>query len=227
MASYNIHRAVGTDRRRDLGRIGAVLGELQADIIGLQEVDWQRNGDGGEGQVTYLAHIPGYQAVAGPNVCDHHGEYGNLLLTRITIDRVCRLDLTQRGREPRGAIDVDLAITGRPLRIIVTHFGLGIGERWRQASQLGSSLHDRFDQPTIVLGDLNEWLPGSPTLRPLIRVCASAKCAASFPASRPFLALDRILAHGLPPPSLFRAHRSPLARQASDHLPVIAEIDLP
>lgn len=201
-----------------------MIAELRADIIGLQEVDWH---DERHWQVEYLAELPGYEAVAGSNIRDHRGEYGNLLLTRGGIEDIRRIDLTISWREPRGAIDADLNCAGKRLRVLVTHFGLGMHERWRQAARLHRALAERPGVATILLGDLNDWSPGSPTVRPLLRMCRSLGYAATYPSVWPVFALDRILVRGLPAASGFRAHTSPLARKASDHLPVIADIHVP
>ncbi|MGF1612226.1 MAG: endonuclease/exonuclease/phosphatase family protein [Kiloniellales bacterium] len=224
VASYNIHRAVGSDRRRDTHRIAAVIRELDADVIGLQEVDWHHDHSDPETQFEYLAHLPGFQAVAGANLRDHRGHYGNLLLTRLAVARVRRIDLSQSRRERRGAIEVELGEKGWRLRVIVTHLGLGLRERWRQAARLHEIIADRPGQPTLLLGDFNEWLPGNPSLGPLRRLCHAAACPASYPSVRPILALDRILACAMPWPLSIRAHATPLARKASDHLPIVADI---
>lgn len=222
-ASYNIHRAIGRDGRKDSARISAVIGELQADVIGLQEVDWHHDRDDEASQFEHLAHLPGYLAFAGPNLRDHRGHYGNLLLTRLPMGRSRRVDLSEPNREPRGAIDVDLDAGGACLRLIVTHFGLGTRERRRQAARLADAVRHR-SQPTLLLGDFNEWIPGSPTLHPLLKLCAATAVPSTFPSRGPFLALDRILACGFPPPPV-RTHVSPLARLASDHLPVVCEFE--
>lgn len=236
VAAYNIHRAVGRDRRRDPARIAAVIGELDADLIGLQEVDWHHEPDAARSQFEYLAHLPGYRAVDGPNLRDHRGHYGNLLLTRVPLGRVARLDLSEPGREPRGAIDVDIADRRLGLRVIVTHLGLGFRERWRQSVRLRELLEARPEQPTLLIGDFNDWLPGSPTLRPLLRLCRATARPGSFPSFLPLFALDRILARpspahpgapiGIPSgiPSGIRRHGTALARSASDHLPIVSEI---
>lgn len=223
VAAYNIHRAVGSDRRRDPARIAAVIREIDADVVGLQEVDWQDGPD--DSPFEYLAHLPGYEAVAGPNLRDHRGHYGNMLLTRRPLGRVRLVDLSEPGREPRGAIDVDvIARDGMELRVVVTHLGLGLRERWRQAARLSAATAGRPGQPTLFIGDFNDWLPGSPTLRPLLRGCAATAGPASFPAVLPVLALDRILGRALPVRPDVRRHASALARMASDHLPVVTEI---
>ena len=225
VAAYNIHRAVGADRRRDPARIAAVIRELDADVVGLQEVDWHDGPDGADSPYEYLAHLPGYEAVAGPNLRDHRGHYGNMLLTRRPIGRVRLLDLSEPGREPRGAIDADVvAQDGMLLRVVVTHLGLGLGERRRQAARLCAETADRPEQPTLFIGDFNDWLPGSPTLRPLLEGCEATARPASFPAFLPVLALDRILARALPAAPRVRRHASALARRASDHLPLVTEV---
>lgn len=225
LAAYNIHRAVGTDRRRDPRRIAAVIAELDADVIGLQEVDWQHDWHEVESPLEMLTHLPGYAAVPGPNLRDHRGHYGNLLLTRLPLAEVRRIDLAERGREPRGAIDADLVAPGGGLRVIVTHFGLGLGERRRQAGRIARALAERPGAPTVLMGDFNEWMPGSPTLRPFLRHTAPARPPASFPSWLPLLALDRVLASWMEVPLRCRRHASALARRASDHLPVVMEID--
>ena len=224
VATYNIHRAVGTDRRRDPGRIAAVIDELAADVIGLQEVDWHRDWHEAESPLEMLEHLSGYEAVPGPNLRDHRGHYGNLLLTRLPLAAVRRIDLSEAGREPRGAIDADLVTPWGGFRAIVTHLGLGPFERRRQAARLTRALAAEPAGPGVLLGDLNDWLPGSPTLKPLLALCDSARGPASFPARFPCLALDRALGFGLDRPPTLRRHASPLARIASDHLPVVMDI---
>ena len=108
--SYNIHECVGTDGRRDPSRIARILKESGADIIGLQEVHSDLTGGDDEElhQMDYLAKSTGFQAVAGTALQRRNGDYGNVLLTNRRIVNVRKLDLSIRGREPRGAIDADL-----------------------------------------------------------------------------------------------------------------------
>lgn len=222
-ASYNIHRAVGSDGRRDIGRTIAAVEELDADVVGLQEVDWRSRPAEAVAPPEALEGLPGYVAVKGPNLEDHRGHYGNLLLVRGEVETVRRIELAQRGREPRGAIDADLRLRGGRLRVLVTHLGLGILERRRQAWRLAQTLADGPQGPTLILGDFNDWIPWTPTLRPLLSLCARGSAPPSFPSWWPVLALDRVLTRGMPLPETVRAHDGPLARHASDHLPVVAE----
>lgn len=222
-ASYNVHRAVGLDRRRDVGRTAAAVEELDADVVGLQEVDWRRGPHEAAATAEALSRLPGYVAIEGPNLEDHRGRYGNLLLVRGEVETVRRIDLAEPGREPRGAIDADVRLRGRRLRVFVTHLGLAPLERRRQALRLAEALAEGPQGPALILGDFNEWIPWTPTLRPLLSLCARGPSPASFPAWRPFLALDRILMRGMPAPGTVRVHAGPSSRRASDHLPVVAE----
>jgi endonuclease/exonuclease/phosphatase family metal-dependent hydrolase len=156
------------------------------------------------------------------------GDYGNVLLTRLGVREVTRHDLSTAGREPRGAVDALLETDdGSTVRMVVTHLGLRRAERRRQIERLVPILERHGQSDVLVLaGDLNEWRPVSWVLRRLRRRFGRSRAPRTFPASRPMLALDRIWVQ--PAESLIelRAHRSPLARQASDHLPLVATIDI-
>lgn len=210
-------------------RVGDVLATLEADVIGLQEVDWRHPGVAGRDQLAYLAERLGMHPIAGPNLRDHRGEYGNGLLTKLPASGHGRVDLSVPGQEPRGAIDAHLGADGFSLRVLVTHLGLARAERAQQVAALRAHL-DRGEESDAVLlvGDLNEWRPRPFAGRALTpRPFPTTSRSRSFPSRRPVLALDRILA--LPEPRRFeaRAIRAPLARVASDHLPVIADIEWP
>ncbi len=226
IATYNIHSCVGLDGRRDPERVAAVLAELDADIIALQEVDSRRvkSGRGWVDQFEYLAKLTGYHAIPGPNVVDHSGSFGNVVLSRYPVVRSHRMDLSFTAwREPRGAIDVEVALGSRRLRVVATHLGLSVRERHTQVQQLLALLRARADRdlPCVLLGDLNEWRPRGGSLRPLMSQLQPSPQLATFPTWRPLLPLDRIFVNGTSMDHV-AAHRSADSRVASDHLPLKA-----
>ena len=232
VATYNVHTCVGVDRRYDPGRIAAVLCELGADIIGLQEVDSRQDGPIPLDQERYLAAVTGLRNVSGAPETMYRGRFGNAILTRLPVLAVRHIDLSIPGCEPRGAIDVDLDFAGRPLRVVATHFGLRGGERHRQTRRLLETLAATGNgaeepQPLLVMGDLNEWRGRRGGIPALDRALGRAPAPRTFPSWCPLLPLDRIYATA---PALlreFRVHRSPLARLASDHLPLCTRLALP
>lgn len=219
VATYNVHRCIGTDGRCDPDRVCAVLGEIAADLVGLQEV-----ASGAGGQLEYIAKQTGLSAVAGPLLPfgDHH--LGNALLARYPLGepRVVALDVD--GREPRAAIDVDVRVDEDDWRVLVTHFGLRGRERREQAVRLLSAIEARpATRRTLVLGDVNEWMRGGRSLRRL-RAAFGGHSVPSFPSQWPVLALDQVLVQPAGALGKVWAHRSPLSRVASDHVPVVATV---
>lgn len=219
VATYNVHSCVGNDRRYDPKRIADVILETGAEIVGLQEVAARPDLHQVTDQFRYLAEATGMTAMAGPNIIMRESRFGNVLLTRWPVLDVQRVDLSVAPYEPRGAVVADLSITKRRVRVINTHLGLRVWERARQHATLGNLMADRGDAPTVIMGDFNSWWPDLSALKHLGPRLARRHSPASFPAHLPFLALDRIWAM----PGAFlgrvRAHKTPLARQASDHLP--------
>jgi endonuclease/exonuclease/phosphatase family metal-dependent hydrolase len=226
VASYNIHECVGGDGRRDPARIAAVLREIDADIIGLQEVD-ARPGEASESmQMQYLASTLGHHAVAGTTLLRAGGEYGNAILTRRPVLDVRRVDLTVYRREPRGALDVDLDIDGRTVRVLVTHLGLLPGDRRKQVRRLLDLLGDHPSDVVVLCGDINEWFAVGRPLRWLHARLGRTATVPTFPSAFPVFALDRIWVHPHGALAALTAHASPAARRASDHLPLLADIRL-
>ena len=213
IASYNVHGCVGSDRRKDAARIAEVIAELKCDTVGLQEVDYR---------LDYIAMRLGMQAVPGLTLLRHDGPFGNALLTRRRVLEVRRLDFGYGRHEPRNALDVDLEVGGRPLRVIVTHLGLFAAERRYQMRKILDLLRKSPHERIIVLGDMNEWLPLSRPLRWLNGLLGASVAERSFPARWPMFALDRVWVRPRHALLALKAHRSALAAVASDHLPVKA-----
>jgi endonuclease/exonuclease/phosphatase family metal-dependent hydrolase len=235
IATYNVHGCVGTDGRRDVSRVGGVLGELDASLVALQEVDNGYRHPSGADPLHALSRASGLHVVEGPTLHNDRGRYGNALLLSRPPLAVRRVDMSVSRREPRGALDVDVDLGPGPLRVVVTHLGQRTSERRAQVRQLvelvESAGHQQLVQPercrpVVLMGDFNDWAVWSLVLRPLDLVFGRAPVARSFPSWRPMFCLDRIWA--APPDAIdaLRAHRSPLARRASDHLPVRADLRL-
>lgn len=225
-ATYNIHRCVGRDRKVNPDRIAQVIRELDADVVGLQEVDSRPGAATESQQMRYLARATEYEAIPGPTIQRHDRSYGNVLLTRYPVRAVRRIDLSLPGREPRGAIDADLEVHGAHLRVLVTHLGLRAAERRAQFHHLGEVLPHHPIGPMILMGDFNEWQPYQNALRRIRALFGHCPAPRSFPARCPVVALDRIWISPLSLLVTTHAHRTALARVASDHLPIEAHLKL-
>lgn len=223
VATWNIHGAIGSDGRYAPARVVDVLKEIDADVVALQEV---ASVDAHSHFLTDLERETGYHVVAGLLKQRHGSDFGNAVLSKYPVRSVDHLDLAVDHYEPRGALDVCLDIGLRPLlRVVATHLGLRPGERREQVRRILARVERDNPHPMLLMGDLNEWYLWGRPLRWLHshfrEMPASPR---TFPARRPMFALDRIW---VSPAGLLRAldgHASPLARVASDHLPLVAEI---
>jgi len=220
VASYNIHKCAGLDRRVDLDRIAHVIREIDADLIGVQEVF--------RPQALGLAERLGVEVAMGPTRERDGQLYGNAILTRLAVRGSRTFDLSRPDREPRGGIRLDLALAdGLLLHLFNVHFGLKIRERAAQVRMLVREhiLHDELTGPRVVVGDLNEWFwfPGA-VGRTLRRELHGPRIRRTHPAPLPLFPLDRIYWDRELAADGFHVHRSRLARVASDHLPVVARL---
>jgi endonuclease/exonuclease/phosphatase family metal-dependent hydrolase len=217
VVTYNIHRGRGLDGQVSLRRIREVLRQLDADVVGVQEVY--------EAQAETLARELEMQLVTGITVHRSDGAYGNAILTRLPLRGVATFDLSVRTREARGGIRVDLGFQEQTLHVFNVHLGLRVHERAAQVKWLVERhiLWNERTGPRIVIGDLNEWFPGH-VGRALRGEFTSLRPRRTHPALLPLWALDRIYwDHAVHGQSL-RVHQSRLARVASDHLPLVATL---
>lgn len=222
IATYNIHGAVGTDGRYSPERIVQVLNEIEADVIALQEVPL--GGSDHPDVIAYLREQTGFHVAVGATINSPQRMFGNAVLSRYPVIATRSLDLSFRSREPRGALDADIDCNGFPIRFIATHLGLSAAERREQVRQLLAAFDTR-DMPVILTGDLNEWFLWGRPLRWLVSHFQRTRAPRTFPARFPLFSLDRIWVQ--PRERLVRVavHRTRLARVASDHLPLVAQID--
>ena len=200
---------------------------MGADVIALQEVD-RRFGDCASLlDLNALEQESGLVPIPLRGVRSNHGWRGNLVLVRDGTVTAAR-QLVLPGAEPRGALIVDLALPIGPLRIIAAHLGLLRRSRAHQVRALVSAAETKDGRPTLLMGDLNEWRVGQ---RSSLRALEPAfgpldATVASFPSRFPLWSLDRILANPHSAVSRIEIHDTPLARAASDHLPIKAVIRL-
>lgn len=229
IASYNVHKCVGRDRKFDPDRTARVIREIDADVIALQEADSRFGERTGLLDLLRLEHETGLVRVPVSAGERAHGFHGNVLLFREAAVRDVHT-VRLPGLEPRGALvtELDMKRGGR-LRIIAAHLGLLRHSRARQAGALLSLLEERDDCPTVLMGDLNEWRLGQKSSLEAFRKAFGTLPPAvpSFPAGLPVLALDRIIANRSGLVEAVQAHDTALARLASDHLPLKAQLRLP
>jgi endonuclease/exonuclease/phosphatase family metal-dependent hydrolase len=228
IASYNIHRGVGLDRRLDLARIADVIAETEADVVGLQEVIRQDGRDEAD-QAAFLATRLGMELVMGETRAYGQGTYGNAVLTRLPVKGSARCDLSWGTREARGCLRVDVAMAGSTLHVFNCHLGLKLRERRRQLDLLGGFIaaSHELPGPRVLMGDFNEWHFG-PITRGLRREFTSPmrRLRRTHPSWFPLFKLDRIYWDMALEGRQFQPHRSRLARVASDHLPVVCTLTL-
>ncbi len=227
VATYNIHSCVGTDGRHDSERVAEVIRGLEADIVALQEVESPRDPHEDPEQLFWLARAAGFSwGVAGPTLHRGRHPFGNAVLSRWPVDTIRRIDLSVRGREPRGALDLDVACDGTLVRVMATHFGLRSverGEQWRRLL----ACWDDATTPAVLLGDFNHWWWRDRLLTAVEARFGRTPALRTFPARRPVLALDRVWLRPRSALVSLAVVATPLARVASDHLPLRAEIALP
>lgn len=228
IASYNVHKCVGVDRKFDPERVAEVISEIDADVIAIQEADKRFGDRSGLLDLVMLERDCGLVPVPIATLSSgSHGWHGNMLMIRKgTVQTVRQLKLP--GVEPRGALVVNFEFPAGMLRVVAAHFGLLKRSRELQAKAVLASVAQEEEMPTVLIGDLNEWRVGrKSSLSPLSPVFDPvAGAVPSFPSRFPVLALDRVLGHPHDLVAAVEVHDSPLARIASDHLPIKAHIDL-
>ena len=225
VVSYNVHACIGADGRFAPQRVCEVLHELQADFIGIQELEDRTIGS--ERVSEYLARNLGMHGYRGATLKRRDAHYGNLLLSARPAKRVRMHDISMPGREPRGVIEAEFELFKRCVRLLVTHFGLRAGERRRQVDDVLRIADDGGADVDVLLGDFNEWRPGSYAVRMLKKRFGAVPRLRTWPARRPALPLDSICIAPHGARATIDVVNSCAARQASDHLPLVSDLRLP
>ena len=227
IATYNVHACVGVDGRHDPRRIASVIAELDADVVALQEFSCPADVALETRSPVVLESLDGYACALGPTLRRRESHFGNVLLSRHPIRELSRLDLSVSRREPRGALAAAIEARGVVLHVLATHLGLRFGERRVQVERILAHVESLRAGFFAVLGDFNDWLPGRSVAHALEERLGSPPKPRSFPGFWPLIALDRIWVQPAGALRGISVHRSPLARRASDHLPVVAVLDPP
>ncbi len=248
VASYNMRKAIGTDRRRDPQRVLDVIHEIDADVVALQEADKRFGGRAsavphelidehglykpvqfGLRHRRTLERIPGGLGDKAEKMIKlrtrNIGWHGNALLVKrhIGVIDVSAIDLPTL--EPRGAVMAELLIGDRPLRVIGMHLDLSGLWRRRQMRAILHAIAARVQKmPTVLMGDTNDWRDANGCLREIGSNYQVAPTGPSFHSRRPVACLDRIIVHTDLKIEAAGVHSSATAKRASDHLPVWARL---
>jgi endonuclease/exonuclease/phosphatase family metal-dependent hydrolase len=234
VATYNVHRCRGMDRRVSVSRIAEVIDRLNADIVAVQEIRRGTEEDPEADQVAFLSEALGYHCAFGENRLLRGAPYGNALFSRFPIVFEQTYDLTVRGQERRGCLRGDIRTPGgRRLHIYNVHLSTRYFARPKQARRLLSRemlSHPSVRGPRIVVGDFNEWTRGVAT-RLMgahfesvdVRLLGRRR---TYPGLFPVLHLDHFYFDAALRLKAFRLHRNKLTLVASDHLPLVAEFEL-
>jgi endonuclease/exonuclease/phosphatase family metal-dependent hydrolase len=238
VATYNIHkgvRGIGLRKRLEIHNLGHAVEQLDADIICLQEVrklhrrhaatfkHWPE-----QAQADFLAP-DGYEAVYCTNAVTRHGEHGNAMLSRWPVVAHQHEDMSDHRFEQRGLLHVEVLFDGVAVHVVVVHLGLIRASRVRQVGQLQRYIAREVpaDAPLVVAGDFNDW--GShigQAMEAMGLMALQGKKHPTFPSQVPLVQLDYVYARGLVPTSI-HVPTGHIWRRMSDHLPLIAEFEVP
>jgi endonuclease/exonuclease/phosphatase family metal-dependent hydrolase len=234
--TYNVHHCRGIDGQLAPARIAEVIATCSPDVVALQELDVGRPRTGGVDQAHAIAQELGMHMLFHPSFRVMEEQYGNAILTAQPARLVKAGALPgRRGFEPRGALWADIQIGGTHLQVINTHLGLRRPERLLQVDALlGPEWlgHPSCREPVVLLGDFNA-LPRSRVYRRMAGRLRDAQVAApgprplaTFPSRLPLARIDHAFIGG--PLDVLRVEtlRTPVARVASDHLPLLIELRL-
>lgn len=225
-ASYNIHKAVGLDLKRDPERILTVLREVDADVIALQEVD-RRVGQRASVLPRAALDDSPWRAVPVSRRARSLGWHGNALLVRRKMKILEAEPLDLPTLEPRGAVRADLEWQGQQICVVGMHLDLsGLRRRDQIKAILRKLRHSSSDKPTVLMGDFNQWGRDTGAMRVFGAEWTMIAPGRSFPSRQPLARFDRIVTSHHWSCSDADVHHTSLSAQASDHLPVWAQLSI-
>lgn len=229
--TYNIHVGVGMDKKLDLQRIAEVINHERPDLVGLQEVDRGVKRTGGIDEIAELARLTGMQFAFAHNLDYQGGQYGVAILSRFAIEKVDhRKYENRREAERRGLLRIEVVIGGRTLSFATTHLDYQYEDgRVFETQQLLDFLEEQ-KQPLILVGDFNEEPQGEANkliqtrFRDAWLQGKAKEGSLSYPADKPLKRIDYIFYR---PGDGIRARKVwTVNTQASDHLPIVADLDV-
>ena len=220
IASYNIRKAVGLDRKRNPRRVLDVVNGLDADLVVLQEADLRLGQRPPAIPRKLIEQNTGFDLVPAAGNGISIGWHGNAVLIRRGMRPASVVPLELPGLEPRGAVLVEVAGPA-PITVVAVHLGLTRNFRRRQLQ----TICENIDNPrhTIIAGDFNEWSQKR-GLEPLLAQFNILSPGKSFHSAFPVASLDRFALGEALVPQGSGVETGELARQASDHLPVWVDI---
>lgn len=222
--TWNIHGCIGTDGIFDPERTVDVINDWRPDVVALQEVLSQRSRARGIDMFAFFRERFGGHAVEAKSISTRDFDYGHMLISRWPFLASQMHDISVDGREPRKVLEARIGTPAGPLHVLATHLGLKGAERRRQFRALDVLIRQERTLPQVLMGDLNEWNWRGAGYRMLSGIFEAGTPHRTFPAGLPLLKLDRIWCRA---GALLRSSRvARAARDASDHLPLIAEIEL-
>jgi endonuclease/exonuclease/phosphatase family metal-dependent hydrolase len=235
--TYNVHGCVGLGGKNLPDRIARIIARQGADVVALQEIDVGRNRSGKIHQAENIAHKLGMAFHFQSSVSLDEGKYGNAILSRypvkmIKMDAIPQLK-SHRIFEPRGALWVELDVSGFKVNLITSHLSLWSAERLLQAEALlgpdwaGSKV---CRGPTILCGDFNanprsmvcKRIGGK--LRDVQLMIKSHKPKSTWLASHPFSRIDHFFVSPDIEVMSITVPATDLDRIASDHLPLVVDL---
>jgi len=229
--TYNIHVGVGMDKKLDLQRIADVINNEHPDLVGLQEVDRGVKRTEGRDEIAELAKMTNMRYAFAHNLDYQGGQYGVAILSRFPIGAIDhRKYENRREAERRGMIRVEVDVGGKTINFVTTHLDYQYGDgRLFEAEQMLKFLQD-IKGPMIVVGDFNDEPAGTAYKLMLTGfedawLRSRAKTGGlSFPADKPVKRIDYVFTRQS---DRIKAKKAWVVNTlASDHVPVVAELEI-